>query len=297
MKERIILAGSSGFIGRHLTKAYTDSGYEVIPLNRRGAGLQWDGKTVGPWAEALEGAKAIVNLAGAPINGRWTESYKKELADSRIFPTRAIAEAIKACSKPPQFWVNGSAVGFYGDQVFSPVDESGPAGTDFLADLCVKWEAEALQSGAPTKIRVIRTGFVLGSDGGALPLLMKLTRAFLGSAVGDGKQVMGWIHIQDLCHLFVAATQDPAWPAVVNGTAPTPVTNAEMMSVLRRVVGRPWVPGPPAFLMKTVTSITGEAAPLLALASQNALPKAALEAGFRFQHPLIEEAVRDLLRG
>ena len=297
MKDRVILAGASGFIGRHLSKALTQAGLEVVALSRSGSdGLQWDGKTVGPWASSLEGAKAVINLAGAPIHGRWTDDYKRELHDSRILPTVALAEAIKACARPPEFWVNGSAIGYYGDQVFQPAAESAPAGDDFLAKLCVEWEDAALKSGAPTQIRIVRTGFVLGKDGGALPILLNLTKAFLGGAVGNGRQVVGWIHITDLCNMFVAASTKSEWPQIVNGTAPQPVTNSELMSALRRVVGRPWIPGPPSLLMKAVSSITGQSAPALALASQNAVPTAALEASFPFAFPQVEAALKDLIR-
>lgn len=295
--KRIVLAGASGFIGRHLSKALVSDGFEVVPLNRGGdSGIQWDGKTLGPWTAALEGATAVINLAGAPINGRWTSAYKQELVDSRLLPTRALAQAIKGCDKPPLAWVNGSAIGYYGDRVFEPADEQSPAGCDFLARLCVDWEHEALGSDAPTLIRVIRTGFVLGTDGGALPLLVKLSKAFLGSAVGDGRQIMGWIHIEDLCAMFLDAAKLPTWPEIANGTAPKPVSNGEFMSSLRETLGRPWVPGPPAFLMKGVSALTGISAPMLALASQNAVPSAPLNAGFKFQFPELTSALADLIR-
>lgn len=297
MSERIVIAGANGFIGRHLTNAFVQAGFNVLPLNRSGVdGVKWDGKSQGEWVRSLEGAKAVINLAGAPINGRWTDAYRQELIDSRVQPTLALAEAIRGLDQPPEVWVNGSAVGYYGDAVFDPVDESGPAGKDFLADVCVAWERAALDSGVPTQVKIIRTGFVLGNDGGAFPILHKLTKSFLGGAVGNGKQVMAWIHIEDLCRMFVSAVTREDWPTIVNGTAPNLVTNSDFMSVLRRAIGRPWVPGPPAFVMKAVTDVTRQSAPVLALASQNALPKAALDVHFPFEFPLLEGAIKNLLR-
>lgn len=295
MKERVVVAGSHGFIGRHLARALEQAGLEVVHLNRSGDGVLWDGKTVGDWASCLEGARGVINLAGAPIDGQWTQEYKKLLRTSRIEPTQTLAKAISLCKTPPQTWINTSAIGYYGDEAYSPMGEDSSAGNDFLAEICREWEAAALNSGAPCDIKIIRIGFVLGLDGGAFPILLNLTRAFLGSAVGSGRQVIGWIHIQDLCRMFVAALQ-PNWPKIANGTAPKPVTNAEFMRALRRAVGRPWVPGPPAFVMRGLTSLTGRSAPSLALASQNAVPRAAQEAGFLFDFPLVERAIEDLLK-
>ncbi len=288
---KIVIAGASGFIGHHLSSRILDS-HELIQLVRSGTGVHWDGKTLGPWAKELDGADVVINLAGAPVTLPWTQTNKKLILESRTFPTAVIAEAINLAQKPPKVWINGSAVGYYGNRADEILDELSAVGNGFLPETCAQWENAA---GKPPNTRLIflRTGVVLGTDGGALVPLLRLTSAFLGGAVGSGKQWMPWIHVDDLVSMmFWAIENNISGP--INGTAPNPVTNADFMTTLRKVVGRPWAPPTPAFGLKLVNKVGGPD-PSVLLDSTRAIPKQALDKGFKFEFEDLLPALQDLL--
>ena len=219
--KRIILAGGSGFVGSALVPALRAKGYEPIVLGRGETDLQWDGKHVGEWANALEGAQAVVNLTGKNINCRHTKENRREITSSRVDSVRALGEAIARCAAPPEVFVQASGVGYYGDTGDRVADEDSPAGNDFPAEVCQLWEGafDALDLPATRKI-VLRLGVVLGRDGGALPMLEKLTRWFLGGAVGNGKQFISWIHVADIVPMFEAAIKEPELSGIFNATFP-----------------------------------------------------------------------------
>jgi hypothetical protein len=301
MNERIIIAGGTGFIGQALAPVLIERRYDVVVLGRgaahRSGGvqhLQWDGRTVGDWAQALDGAEAIVNLTGKSVNVRHTPENKAEILRSRVDSVRVLGDAIARCQNPPSTIVQASGIGFYGDTGDRAVDESAPVGSDFMADVCRQWEGALaeLQLRATRKV-VLRIGVVLGRDGGALQLLEKLTRLFAGGAVGSGRQFMSWIHINDLVRMFVAAIDEPELIGAFNATAPEPVTNAEFMRELRRALHRPWSPPVPAPFARLGAWLMGSEGDL-ALLSFRCLPRRFLDQRFAFHFPNLKTAMRDL---
>jgi hypothetical protein len=300
-KKRVVLAGGTGFIGRALAKELLARNYEVVVLTRsprRQAGsieeILWDGKNSGEWMQSLDGAEAVVNLAGRNIKCRFTPENLRELKASRVDAVLAIADAMGGLTRPPRVWVQAGAVGFYGDPKDRWCDENSLAGNDPLAVICQPWEAAFHSASAPKTRRVLlRIGFVLGRDGGALPVLAGLARCFLGGSVGGGKQFISWIHVEDLIRMFIAAIERDELAGTFNAAGPNPVTNREFMRELRRALHRPWSPPAPAWAVKLGSRLMG-AEPSLALAGCRVAPKRFLETGFKFQFPELPGALKNL---
>jgi uncharacterized protein (TIGR01777 family) len=294
---RIVIAGATGFLGTPLAAALRADGHDVTALTRRPAvppptrALLWapDG-SIGPWAAAIDGADAVVNLAGESIAGaRWTDAHKRRIRESRILATRSIAAAIRAASAPPSVLVSGSAVGYYGPHGEEPLTERTPAGTDFLAQVCVDWEREAQAASTPrTRVICVRTGLVLERDGGALPQMLPPFRFGVGGPVGSGRQYWPWIHRSDWVALVRWLIDSPSVSGAVNATAPEPVPNAEFARTLGRVLRRPAMLPAPAFALR---AILGEMAGALLLSGQRALPDAAERNGFAFTYRRLEPAL------
>ena len=301
--RRIILAGGSGFVGQALAPVLLAKGYHVVVLGRRASHrrngvdyLQWDGKTLGDWASALEGAEAVVNLAGKNINCRHTSENRREIIRSRVDSVRVLGEALAKCATPAAVFVQASGVGYYGDTGDKVVDETGRAGDDFPAEVCRQWEGafNALDPRTTRKV-ILRLGVVLGRDGGALPLLEKLTRWFLGGAVGNGRQFISWIHVADLIQMFLSAVERPELAGVFNATAPAAVTNREFMRELRRALHRPWSPPVPSPFVRAGAWLMGTEGDL-ALLSSRCAPRRFLEHGFQFQFPTLRDAFANLYK-
>ena len=297
---KVVIAGGSGFIGRAVVAAAVEAGHEAVVLSRSGkAGpgaraVQWDGSTLGPWTGELEGADGVVNLAGETILKRWTLAHRKAMRSSRLGTTRLIGEAVAACSNPPKAWVNASAIGWYGDSGQREVSEASPAAKDESAALCRDWEAAVDESATPSTRKVkVRIGLVLGNDGGALPLLAKVTKAFLGGPLGDGTDYRSWIHIKDLARMIVWAVESDVVGAI-NGTAPNPVTEADLMAALREALGRPPVPPAPPFVAEAMANLMGIPKEVL-LSGCRAVPAIPLARGFQFEFPTIARALSELL--
>jgi uncharacterized protein len=292
--KRIILAGGSGFVGRSLAPVLRTKGYEPFVLGRGKTDLQWDGKTLGSWAGAFEGAEAVVNLTGKNINCRHTEANRREILESRVDSVRVLGEAIARCAAPPKVFVQASGVGYYGDTGDRIADESSPPGDDFPAMVCRQWEGafHALELPATRKI-ILRLGVVLGREGGALPVLEKLTRWFLGGAAGSGRQFMSWIQINDVIRIVVAAIERPELAGTFNATSPAPVTNSEFMRELRRALHRPWSPPAPAPFVRAAAWLMGSNGDL-ALLSNRCQPRRLLEHGFEFQFQTLPAALTNL---
>lgn len=297
---KIIIAGGSGFIGRALIEEFSKGGYEVSVLSRSNKPIpdaqtiQWDAKTVGPWAESLEGAEAILNVAGENVFTHWTEEKKTRMMDSRVEPTRAIAQAIAQCKNPPPSWVNVSAVGYYGDTGDNQVTETSPPGNDFLAQVCKNWEGAQAECPCPqTKKCAVRIGFVLGKHGGAFPMLRKLTASFLGGHQGSGKQWVPWIHVEDLARVFRLCVEQRL-ESPINGVGPDPVTNKDLMATLRKQMHRPWSPPAPKFAL-ALASLFALPPTEVTLASQRALPARLEFLGFQYKFPSLDRAVSNLL--
>jgi uncharacterized protein (TIGR01777 family) len=301
-KKRIVLAGGSGFIGSALVREGLAQNCEVVVLTRsphkRGDGVleaQWNGSQLGEWITHLDGAEAVINLTGKNIKCRFTPENVRELTESRVQSVRAIALALEHVKVPPQVWVQSSAIGFYGDAGNRTCDEGSPNGRDTLADICRQWEYAFNAVRAPrTRKVLLRIGFVLGRDGGALPILARMTRWFLGGRTGDGKQYMSWIHLADLVKMFSDSVA--RGEGTFNAVAPNPVTNEEFMRELRRTLHRPWSPPAPAWAVRLGARLMGTE-PSLALEGCRVVPKRLVEAGFEFQFPKLSEALNDIFSG
>lgn len=269
--------------------------------------IEWDGLRQGGWFESLDGAEAVINLAGKNINCPHTPRNVRELTGSRVNSVRAVAAAISRVAQPPRVWAQAGAIGFYGDASDRWCDEAAPAGRGTLANICRDWEAAFLGTAPPlangrqetgpaaTRRVLLRIGMVLGRGGGALPVLVRLTKWFLGGRAGSGRQFVSWVHLGDLARMFVAAVERTDLSGVLNAVGPNPVTNAEFMRQLRRAVHRPWSPPVPEFAMRLGGRLIG-AEPSLALISQRCAPKRLTEMGFEFQFPDVDSALEDLCR-
>jgi uncharacterized protein (TIGR01777 family) len=300
--KRIVIAGGSGFIGAALAREFVRRGFGVTVLTRspreRNDAVRevaWDAETVGGWATELDGAVAVINLTGKNINCPHTPENLRGITASRVNSVNAVAAAIQKCATPPRVWVQASATGFYGDTADTLCDESAPHGRDALAEICRAWEGAVAVTNVPQMRKVtLRIGFVLGRAGGALPVLARLTKLFLGGAVGSGKQYISWIHLADLVQIFVEAVTNENLAGTFNAVAPNAVTNAEFMRELRRALHRPWSPPAPEFAVKLGARLMGSE-PSLALVSQRCAPKRLAAAGFQFQFPELTPALKDLV--
>lgn len=293
-RTRIAVAGASGLIGSALVRSLTSDGHEVRRLVRhapRGADeVRWDPEQGRVDAAGLAGCDVVVNLAGAGVGERrWSEAYKRRIHDSRVHGTAALAKAVASLDAPPRVFVNGSAMGFYGETGERVVDEGSPAGSGFLPELCVEWEAAA----APAReagVRTVlpRTGLVVARGGGAWGKLFPLFTAGLGGRMGDGRQYWSFIALHDevaaIRHLI--DRDDLSGP--FNLTAPQPLTNREITEAMGRVLHRPTLFPVPARVLRTVL---GEMAGDV-LGSARVVPKRLLESGFVFAFPGIEDAIR-----
>ena len=294
---RVAVAGATGLIGGRLCQALLGRGDEVVVLSR-GEGpviagareVHWDPAEGPVPAGALEGADAVVNLAGAPIGGRrWTAGRKRLVRASRTLTTRLLVDAL-ALPGAPRVLVNGSAVGYYGPTE-ETVDESAPPGSDFLADTCVAWEREAVRAREHgVRTALLRTGLVLTADGGVLPQVARPVKLLAGGPIGGGRQWMPWIHIDDEVGLLLFALDHGDVDGPLNGSAPEPVRQRDFVSALGRVLGRPTVVPTPAVVLRLAL---GEMS-TLALDGQRAVPAAPLAAGYTFAHTDVEAALRDI---
>lgn len=294
---RVAVSGASGLIGSALTRSLSDEGHEVVRLVRRAPRtpdeVRWDPGEGYVDAAGLAGCDAVVNLAGAGIGDRrWNDAYKRELHDSRVLGTRTLATAVAALDEPPRVFLNGSAIGYYGDTGQRPVDETAPPGEGFLPSMCVDWErAAAPAQDAGVRTVFTRTGLVVARGGGAWGRMFPLFKAGLGGRLGSGRQYWSFIALYDevaaLRHLL--ARDDLSGP--FNLTAPEPVTNREVTATMGRVLHRPTVFTAPAPALRVVL---GEMAGDV-LGSQRVLPARLTESGFAFTHPGIEDAIRAAL--
>jgi uncharacterized protein (TIGR01777 family) len=295
--SRIVIAGASGLIGSALARSLSAEGHEVVRLVRREPRspheIRWDPQRQRIDAVGLIGCAAVVNLAGAPVAGRpWTRAYKRMIRDSRVLGTATLAEAVASLDEPPRVFVNGSAIGFYGDTDGRAVDESAPPGDGFLPAVCVEWEeatAPAQEAGVRTVLP--RTGLVVSREGGAWAKLFPLFRAGLGGRMGDGRQYWSYVALHDevaaIRHLM--DTESVSGP--VNLTAPDPLTNLEITEAMGRVLHRPTLLTAPAPLLRLALGDMAEDI----LGSQRVLPTRLLESGFTFAFPSIEGALRAAL--
>lgn len=300
---KIVIAGGTGFLGRALCAALVADGHEVVVLSRSAqarvpAGTRavtWDlDRALSPWAREVDGAGAVINLAGEPIaDHRWSAAQKRRIEDSRVIATRRLAAAIADAAAAPGVFISGSGVGFYGACGSEIVTEDKGAGHDFLAGVCRRWEAQAVAaSSGRTRVVCVRTGLVLAHDGGALPRMLLPFRLGLGGRLGSGRQYWPWIHRTDWVNLvrFLLDASDAV--GAVNATGPIPVTNAEFTAELGRALGRPtYIPVPRLALR----ILLGEMADSLLLSGQRATPARATQLGFKFTYPQLSLALDAVL--
>jgi uncharacterized protein (TIGR01777 family) len=298
---KVILAGGRGFLGQALARALAAGGWEVVVLSRDPHDgtpcreVLWNGETGGAWAAELEGAAALVNLAGRSINCVHTLEHSREIVDSRLNAVRALAKGWKRAKNPPPVWVQCSATGFYGNAGDRFCEETLPPGPGFLAEVCRLWEEAFAALELPDARRVVlRLGPVLDRQTGPFPALLALTRKFLGGAAGSGRQYLSWVHRDDAVAMLAAAVAQPELAGTYNACAPGPVTNAEFMRELRAAAGRPWCPPAPEFVVRFVAENHFHTDGNLALHGQRCAPQKFLAAGFKFKHPAVGGAIRDL---
>jgi uncharacterized protein (TIGR01777 family) len=274
---KIIVLGATGFVGRHLCSALSARGDEVVSASLRDP----EGA-----ARAAAGSGAVVNLAGASVSERWTPEHKREIERSRVDLPRAFIAALARSEAKPARYVSASAIGYYGTSADATFTESSPPGSDFLARVCVSWEREALRArDIGLQVAIVRTGIVLGADGGALAKLLPIFKLGLGGVVASGDQWYSWIHIAD--HVGILMHAIDGADGVFNATAPNPVKNRDFTAALGAAVHRPAFVPTPAF---AIGLILGEGA-VVVTEGQRVLPQATLASGYRFTYPLLSPAL------
>lgn len=294
-----LLTGGTGLIGTAICQKLQAAGHTVIVLSRqrekvhRHCGLSAIAITSLAEIGSHEHVDVVINLAGAPIaNARWSARRKRILEQSRIDLTEQLVQWLSQRQKKPAALISGSAVGWYGDQGDTPLNENSGFHDEYAHQLCERWEQAALQAReAGVRVCIVRTGLVLAANGGLLPRLLLPFRLGLGGPMGDGTQYMPWVHIDDIANLFIFLSKQTALEGVFNGTAPGPVTNAEFSQTLAHQLHRPAVMRVPACVLKAGL---GELSELL-LGGQRALPENARAAGFEFHYTGLQTALNDIL--
>lgn len=286
------ITGASGFIGKTIIDLALRRGHEVVAFTRQPE-RAIPGCIMRAFAldrpPDLSGCDAIIHLAGEPILGLWTPAKKRRIVESRVQGTRRIVEAINASAAKPEVLVCGSAIGFYGDAGERELTEQTPAGTGFLPETVQAWEAEALKAEGVRTV-LLRTSLVLGKGSGALGVMVPLFRTALGGPLGDGRQWMSWIHLEDEARLALFAVENLDIRGPLNASAPWPVRNAEFTEILARTLHRPAFLRTPAFALRLLGDLSHEL-----LDSKRVLPAAALEHGYGFRFSELEPALKNLL--
>ncbi len=292
----LLIAGGSGFLGTALAKAFRAAGHRVMILTRRPqreGDVLWSTKPTDiTWRHALERSDALINLAGVSIAGtRWTDERKRARRASRMEATQALVSALAAATRAPAVFISSSAVGIYGVHGHEVLTEESPAGGDFLGSLCRDWETLAIEASSRSRVVLLRSGVVLGRDGGALPQLALPFRLFAGGPVGTGRQYLSWISLADWIGIVQWTLTRNHVSGPLNLTAPAPVTNAEFARTLGRVLGRPSFVPTPAFAVRLAF---GELADALILGGQRVVPTRVSALGYEFKHQTLEPALRDI---
>jgi len=297
---KVVVTGATGRIGSRLVVALKARGDEVTVLSRDPKkasdqldveAVAWDAKSEAAPPKALAGNDAVVHLAGEDVGQRWTDSAKKEILASREQGTKNLVHSIFDVKPRPGVLVCASGANYYGARGEEPVTESEPPGRDWLADVCVRWERQADTAMIGTRVVKMRTGIVLDAGGGALAKMLPPFKAGLGGPIGGGKQYMPWIHRDDLIGMYLAALDAPGFAGPINACTPTPVTNKDFSKALGKALHRPAAAPIPGF---TIKLMFGEMSQIV-LTGVRMLPGRAAELGYEFQHPDLDEALRDTL--
>jgi len=304
---RILISGSTGLVGSAVVDNLIHQGHDLVRLSRpestnpsRATGspqlpqVIWNPHS-GLLNSRAEGADVVIHLAGASIAGhRWTESWKRELRDSRVAATRHLVTSLQRLDRRPQIFIAASAIGFYGNRGDEELTESSPAGTDFLAQIAADWEAEsarAAESGA--RVVILRFGVILAKQGGALPQMALPFRLGVGGRIGSGRQWISWITLEDVVGIIRFALETNLLSGPANAVSPNPVRNAEFSSTLARVLHRPAIFPMPPFALRLAL---GEMADSLLLASQKVYPTKLQRLGYRFLYPDLQPALAAVLQ-
>jgi uncharacterized protein (TIGR01777 family) len=299
---KIIITGGSGFVGSNLATFLLGRGHQITAISRSEPSHRFDRETyrfvkadttcAGPWQKELADADAVVNLAGATIFKRWTKTYKQQIYDSRILTTRNVVEALP--SDTNLTLCSASGAGYYGSRGDDILKEDEGVGSDFLADVSMDWEQEALGASAKgVRVAIMRFGVILGKNGGAMSKLIPAFKMFVGGPLGDGSQWFPWLHLDDLMSAieFVLDHREVSGP--LNFCGPNPVRNRELARALGEVLGRPAFMPAPAFMIRLAMGEFGD----VFLGSQRTLPDKLLRHGFEFQYPEIKGAIRAIVEG
>ena len=274
---RVGVLGGSGFIGRHLISVLKSRGDEVVVVSLRD-----------PWEAAAQCAPcdAVVNLSGEPIGQRWNHAVKDRIMRSRVDQPRAFLNALGSLDAKPSAYISASAIGYYGASETTAFTEHSPPGNDFLAQVCVGWEREANRASEfGMRVAIVRTGLALGKDGGALAKVLPPFRAGAGGIIGNGKQWVSWVHVDDVVGIYLKAIDETS--GVLNATAPNPVTNAEFTRALGDAIHRPTVLPTPTFALRMML---GEGADIL-LTGQRVLPERTQAEGYSFRFKTLSDAL------
>ncbi len=297
----ILITGGTGLIGQHLTKILSDKGHVVSYLSRKKEDIlgvkvyEWDIEKGFIEDTALKDIDYIIHLAGAGIaDKRWTDKRKQEIIDSRIKPIQLLNQHLQAQKTKLKAFISSSGISYYGTDTGETIlDENSSAGNDFLATCTKMWEAEARKFTQADRVVSLRTGVVLSEKGGALAKLIQPIKFGVGSPLGNGRQWMSWIHIEDMCQLYTQAIEDEKMQGAYNAVAPNPVRNEEMTTFTAEVLKRPlWLPNVPAFVLKL---LFGELATVVLGGNFVKNKRVAEELSFSYKFPLLKGALEDLL--
>jgi uncharacterized protein (TIGR01777 family) len=305
-RERIVLPGGAGYLGRLVTNYFVRQGYEIVVLTRRALPDQegvryaaWDGETLGDWAQYFEGAAAIINLAGRTVNCRYNAKNRQEIYDSRLRSTQVVGEAVARCASPPQLWMNSSSATIYRYADDRPMDEAtGEIGTGFSVDVCRKWEKTFFDAPAPhTRKVALRSAMVFGrGEGGVFQACENVVKRGLGGTLGSGNQMVSWIHHLDFARSLHWIIEQEELQGPINIASPSPLPNREFMRTFRAMcqqkVGLPaarWMLEIGALFLQTETE--------LLLKSRWVVPGRLRDSGFQFLYPEWSRALEDIVRG
>jgi uncharacterized protein len=292
---KIVIAGSSGFIGSHLAAYFEKQGHELILLSRKPTSGQmqcWNPEANQLDPTILEGAHVVINLCGENIFGRWNQKKMEQIRKSRLDSTRLLCDTLLGLKKLPELYIGASAIGYYGDRKDEVLVESSPPGHDFLAEVCRSWE-QIPEILAPKKVRVVlaRLGIVLGEEGGALKHMKKAFQMGMGGILGSGKQMMSWIAIDDVCSAMQHVISHTELAGPINFVAPKAVSNLTFTQTLGKLLHRPSAFFVPKFALSL---FFGEGAEMF-LASADVSPQRLLDSGYPFQYPELELALKKYL--
>jgi uncharacterized protein (TIGR01777 family) len=295
---RIIVAGGSGFIGEPLVRRLLARGDDVAVLTRNpervqaGRAVAWNPPSTGNWIDDVAGSDVVINLAGENVGGgRWTESRKKRIVESRVAATTALVSAMSRHKR--QTLINASAIGFYGNRGDEPLDENSEPGRGFLAEVTKRWEELARGAEAFARVVILRFGVVLAADGGALAKLLLPFRLFAGGPMGNGRQWMSWVDREDVLRMIEWSIVQSSVRGTYNVTAPDPATNRDFAHALGHVLHRPAILPTPTFALRLM--LGSEMANEMLLGGQRVMPKRAIEEGFAFAYPELDGALAHAL--